>query len=94
MRLDPHTQSIGVIELASAMFDDVIIVKLHMKILEDRSLYDALSYVWGDETITETVSPPGLCEGLNLHEETRRLKEEIALSVPPFPMRCIFRASQ
>jgi hypothetical protein len=79
MRLDPHTQVIGVIELAPARFDDAIIIKLHKKILKDRPLYDALSYVWGDETSADAaiVNDLQVTIGFSLDSALRHLRQDL-----------------
>lgn len=57
--LDIVRREIRLLEIEPAEFDDAISCNLHTVSLDDDPSYEALSYVWGDPTIRDTVSVQG-----------------------------------
>lgn len=57
--LDPSLSAIRILELRHGAADEPIRVKLHVVSLNDRPDYEVLSYVWGNETVTNRISVDG-----------------------------------
>jgi hypothetical protein len=78
--LDPSTSELRLVTLANGEWDDPIQCHLHHVYLDEKPLYEALSYVWGDATITRDIHISGnrfaVTANLEIALRFLRLKKE------------------
>ena len=55
-RLDPSLSAIRILHLCQGTGEDPINVNLQVVSLNDRSYYEVLSYVWGDQSVTKRIN--------------------------------------
>ena len=60
MRLPLREGEIRVLTLHAGDAWDPIFCSLHVEVLDEKSVYQALSYTWGDPDVTETICVNGV----------------------------------
>jgi hypothetical protein len=68
--LDPSTSELRLVTLANGDWDDPIHCHVHHVFLDEKPLYEALSYVWGDATITRDIQVSGHRFAVTINLET------------------------
>jgi hypothetical protein len=74
--LDLHSRQIRLLSLQKGEWEDEIVCTLSNANLDDNPSYCALSYTWGDATVTKRITINGHLHELrlNLHNALRRLR--------------------
>ncbi|OTA94457.1 hypothetical protein M434DRAFT_394721 [Hypoxylon sp. CO27-5] len=78
-KLTPHSRQIRLLDIYPATGNDVIECKCHVENLDDSNLeYEALSYVWGNETTKKMIKINGFDEMItdNLHDGLLQLRHQ------------------
>ncbi|KAF2493461.1 HET-domain-containing protein [Lophium mytilinum] len=76
--LDPHGRQIRLVHLLPGTKDDPIKCILQLVSLDDKPVYQTLSYVWGDKDITANIQLDAkpFAVTTNLHAALRRLRQK------------------